>query len=76
MRYFRNPRQGMMLTAIAGPGANFILAILFATVIHILIAIEFESGGMVEMIIVPLYLISQAPQFLSMIQSGCLIRWK
>ena len=25
-RYFKNPRQGMLLTAIAGPGVNFLLA--------------------------------------------------
>ena len=28
--YFKNPRQGMLLTAIAGPGVNLILAALFA----------------------------------------------
>ncbi|MFH1552417.1 MAG: site-2 protease family protein [Candidatus Omnitrophota bacterium] len=27
---FANPREGMLLTALAGPGANFILAVVFA----------------------------------------------
>ncbi|GFM34611.1 site-2 protease family protein [Desulfovibrio subterraneus] len=29
-RYFSNPRKGMMLVSVAGPAANFLLAILFA----------------------------------------------
>lgn len=28
MRYFRNPKQGMALTALAGPASNFVLALL------------------------------------------------
>ena len=35
-RYFKNPRKGMMLTAMAGPGINFILAIVFALIFHML----------------------------------------
>lgn len=35
-RYFRNPRQGMMLTAMAGPGINFTLAAVFALAFHML----------------------------------------
>ncbi|MCJ2166092.1 MULTISPECIES: site-2 protease family protein [unclassified Pseudodesulfovibrio] len=37
-RYFRNPRQGMMYTAMAGPGANFALAALFALAFHMMSA--------------------------------------
>lgn len=37
-RYFRNPRKGMMLTAMAGPGINFTLAIVFALAFHVLTA--------------------------------------
>lgn len=32
--YFKNPRQGMMLTALAGPVTNFLLAALFALLFH------------------------------------------
>lgn len=28
-RYFKNPRQGMMITSLAGPAANFLLALVF-----------------------------------------------
>ncbi|WP_319471501.1 site-2 protease family protein [uncultured Pseudodesulfovibrio sp.] len=65
--YFKDPRKGMLLTALAGPGINFLLAAAFATVIHILISIEFTTGGMAEKIIVPLYLISQAAVFVNLI---------
>ncbi|MGL1861725.1 MAG: site-2 protease family protein [Pseudodesulfovibrio sp.] len=67
MRYFKNPRQGMLLTAIAGPGTNFLLAAVFAMVIHILSGMEFMSGSLTEKVIVPLYLISQAGVFVNLI---------
>ncbi|BDQ33325.1 site-2 protease family protein [Pseudodesulfovibrio portus] len=35
-RYFRDPRKGMMYTAMAGPGINFTLAALFALAFHML----------------------------------------
>ncbi len=35
--YFVNPRQGMILVSIAGPAANFVLAICFAILFHVLI---------------------------------------
>ncbi|WFS61532.1 site-2 protease family protein [Pseudodesulfovibrio thermohalotolerans] len=35
-RYFRNPRKGMMFTAMAGPGINFILAAAFAAAFHLM----------------------------------------
>ena len=35
-RYFKNPRKGMMFTAMAGPGVNFALAIVFALLFHTL----------------------------------------
>jgi len=37
-RYFRDPRKGMMYTAMAGPGINFTLAALFALAFHVLAA--------------------------------------
>lgn len=35
-RYFKNPRKGMMYTAMAGPGINFTLAAVFALAFHTL----------------------------------------
>ncbi len=35
-RFFRNPRKGMMYTALAGPGINFTLAAVFALAFHML----------------------------------------
>lgn len=32
---FKNPRMGMLLTSLAGPGANFFLAIIFAAIFKI-----------------------------------------
>jgi len=66
-RYFKNPRQGMLLTAIAGPGTNFILAAAFAMGIHIMTSIEFMPGTMTAKIIIPLYHISQAGVFVNLI---------
>ncbi|WP_272700429.1 site-2 protease family protein [Desulfovibrio sp. Fe33] len=34
--FFRNPRKGMMYTAMAGPGINFILAAAFAAAFHLM----------------------------------------
>ncbi|MFW5985188.1 MAG: site-2 protease family protein [Halanaerobiaceae bacterium] len=31
-RYYKNPRQGMMYVGLAGPGANFVMAILFSLI--------------------------------------------
>ncbi|MBQ7585441.1 MAG: site-2 protease family protein [Desulfovibrionaceae bacterium] len=38
-RYFPKPKQGMMLTAFAGPGTNFLLAIFFAALLWLLLFI-------------------------------------
>jgi len=65
--YFKNPRQGMLLTAIAGPGVNFLLAAAFATAIHIMTSIEFMPATMTEKVLVPLYLICQAGVFVNLI---------
>ena len=37
-RYFRSPKQGMALTALAGPVSNFLLALLSALVLSLLYA--------------------------------------
>ncbi|WP_041720652.1 site-2 protease family protein [Pseudodesulfovibrio piezophilus] len=66
-RYFKDVRFGMLLTAIAGPGVNFILAAVFAIVMHILTTIQFQSGTLWESIIVPFYLICQAGVYVNLI---------
>ncbi|MGE4552390.1 MAG: site-2 protease family protein [Desulfovibrionaceae bacterium] len=38
-RYFRNPRKGMMWVALAGPGANFLLAVAFAGAFRLWLAV-------------------------------------
>ena len=43
-RYFREPRRGMMLVAIAGPAMNFVLAVAFALAVR---AIEYAASGVV-----------------------------
>lgn len=45
--YYKNPRQGMMLVSLAGPGANFFLAALFALIARIVIF--FSSATLVQM---------------------------
>ncbi len=42
-RYFRNPRKGMMWTAMAGPVVNFTLATLFALVFHGMAAVGIDG---------------------------------
>ena len=66
-RYFHDPRKGMLLTAIAGPCTNFILAACFALVMHVCTAIPFSEGTVTEQIIVPVYLIAQAAVFVNLI---------
>jgi Zn-dependent protease len=36
-RYFRDPRKGMLLVSLAGPGANLVLAVLSAILVKILV---------------------------------------
>ena len=36
-RYYDNPRKGMMIVGMAGPGANLILALIFSTTIKLIV---------------------------------------
>jgi Zn-dependent protease len=36
-RYYKNPRKGLMLVGLAGPGANIILAVLFSIILKAII---------------------------------------
>ena len=42
-RYFRNPRQGMLLVSLAGPGSNVITAIVLSLAVRMLVAISSAS---------------------------------
>ncbi|QGY40135.1 site-2 protease family protein [Pseudodesulfovibrio cashew] len=65
--YFKDPRKGMLLTAIAGPGVNFILACVFAIVLHLLASIPFTQGGLAQSVVVPLYYICEAGVFVNLV---------
>lgn len=39
-RYYKNPRKGMMLVGLAGPGANIALAIIFSILIRVVINVS------------------------------------
>lgn len=52
----RNPRQDMMLVSIAGPGANFAIAVISAFLYNILIGIRVSPEGFWGAILIPLAL--------------------
>jgi len=61
-RYFRNPRQGMMLVSIAGPLANFVIAVLSACFLYAL-DVAYSGGAtpfLRQSVIVPLAYMSEA----------------
>lgn len=67
-RYFKNPRQGMMLVALAGPFSNFMLACLFAVGFHLVQGTTVEDpNGMLMKILYPILLICQAGVFVNLI---------
>lgn len=49
-RYFRNPQQGMLLTALAGPVANLLLAVISAVLVKLLAVIPVSSELMYNLI--------------------------
>ena len=57
-QYFRNPRQGMLLTALAGPAANLVLAIISAVLVKALIAV-FGSPQLMNNFIMPIYIMAR-----------------
>jgi len=52
----RNPRRDMMLVSIAGPGANFVIAVISAFLYNILLGIRVSPEGFFEAILIPLAL--------------------
>lgn len=45
--YYKNPRKGMMLVSLAGPGANFFLAALFALIARLVVF--FSSANLYQL---------------------------
>jgi len=64
--FFKNPRQGMLLTSIAGPGANFVLAVAFALAAHALVLLPLPTP-LEETVGLPLVLICRAGVFVNLI---------
>ena len=48
-RYFRNPQQGMLLTALAGPAANILLAFISAFLVKLIEMIPLSSQLMYDL---------------------------
>jgi Zn-dependent protease len=57
--YFKRPMRDMMLVSIAGPGANFLLAVLFAGGFHLLLPLAIARPDL-QSVMQPLVLICQA----------------
>ncbi len=67
-RYFKNPRRGMLLVALAGPGANVLVAALCAALFHALINIPVEDPeGLAVRVLVPMLGMAQAGVFISLL---------
>lgn len=48
--YFRNPQQGMLLVALAGPGANLLLAVISAVLFKLLITVPPSSQFIIALL--------------------------
>ena len=49
--YFRNPHKGMMITALAGPGTNMIIAFIFNLIVRLMIFMQvIPPGKIAEML--------------------------
>lgn len=61
-RYFKDPRRGMMLVAVAGPGMNLLLAVLCALAVRGLemAAVDIVPGSLVYRIVAPVYFMCKA----------------
>jgi len=59
--YFANPRQGLILVSVAGPATNFLLAVVFALIFHLLSALLYTSAGATTLpVLQPLMYMCQA----------------
>lgn len=60
MRYFKHPKRGMALTALAGPASNFLLAWLFLLLSNLLIHVFPQAGLSSWQIYLLLFLVNAA----------------
>ncbi|MCI5140997.1 MAG: site-2 protease family protein, partial [Candidatus Electrothrix sp. ATG1] len=49
-RYFRDPQKGMLITALAGPVANLLLAVISAVLVKMLAAVPVSSQFMLNLV--------------------------
>jgi Zn-dependent protease len=67
-RYFKNPRTGMLLVALAGPAANVLVAGLCAALFHALVNLPVENpDGLAVRVLVPLLTMAQAGVYVSLL---------
>lgn len=67
-RYFKNPRTGMLLVALAGPGANALVAALCAALFHALANVPVtDPDGVAVRVLVPLLTMAQAGVYVSLL---------
>jgi Zn-dependent proteases len=67
-RYFKNPRTGMLLVALAGPTANVLVAALCAALFHALVNLPVENpDGLAVRVLVPLLTMAQAGVYVSLL---------
>lgn len=67
-RYFKNPRLGMALVALAGPGSNFLMALVFAALFHMIAMYEITSQTDPALkVLIPLLLICKAGVMVNLI---------
>jgi Zn-dependent protease len=64
---FRDPRKGMMLVSVAGPGTNIVLAVVFALLLKLIFMVNPQSGTTAFSVLQPLALICQAGIFINLI---------
>lgn len=67
-RYFKNPRWGMFLVALAGPAANLLVAAFCAGLFHAMVNLPVEDpNGLAVRILVPLLTMAQAGVYVSLL---------
>jgi len=67
-RYFKNPRTGMFLVALAGPAANVLVAALCAALFHALLSVPVEDPeSPLVRVLVPLVTMAQAGVYVSLL---------
>ena len=67
-RYFKNPRTGMLLVALAGPAANALVAALCAALFHSLAGMPVEDpNGLAVRVLVPIVTMAEAGVYVSLL---------